>query len=364
MGTENTKTVHFQDEEIPNNDMESQKYPLITKKINQDNFLGNNLSGIQKNNVLHQNFQQGNNYCYPMMQHSNNPPSNTGDTITKRLPQNQDIQNNLIDQDTSQAISIEPERQITSASLYNYIEQNMTTFQKHSNMKGIISEIKAHKPIKVNLKHNPFTNLNPNQFPNNATGTKKKEEERQPTKIVFNTESDTHYKGMSGRYYTPKAPMYSALFSAGTSLPLGLRHPVSLTTTQGEQQNSIPNAIKRMNQEAIQAERHLINKTSTKSLQELNNIMDQNIDNIHILNDHQLRCQGAIITPFANTEEDAPTPLYVGAFEVQRSNQAKMWICKPCDAMVFRKSNFKTHHRSDKHSENLKIWTGRIQQIP
>ena len=170
----------------------------------------------------------------------------------------------------------------------------MTTFQKHSNMKGIISEIKAHKPIKVNLKDNPFTNINPNQFPNNDTGTKKKEEERRPTKIVFNTESDTHYKGMSGRYYTPKAPMYSALFSAATSLPLGLRHPVILTTTQGEQQNSIPNAIRRMNQEAIQAERHLINKTSSKTLQELNNIMDQNIDNIHILNDHQLRCQGSV----------------------------------------------------------------------
>ena len=362
--TENKKTVHFQDEEIRNNDRESQKYPLSTENINQENFLGSNLRGIQKINVLHQNFQQGDNNCYPMTQHSNNPPSNNEDTITKRIPQNQDIQNTLIDQNTSQAISIEPERQTNSASLYNYIEQNMTTFQKDSNMKGIVSQIKAHKPIKVNLKDNPFTNINPNQFPNNATGTKKKEEERRPTKIVFNTESDTHYKGMSGRHYTPKAPMYSALFSAATSLPLGLRHPVTLTTTQGEQQNSIPNAIKRMNQEAIQAERHLINKTSSKSLQELNNIMDQNIDNIHILNDHQLRCQGSIITPFANTEEDAPTPLYEGAFEVQRPNQAKMWICKPCDAMVFRKSNFKTHHRSDKHSENLKIWSGKIHQIP
>ena len=362
--TENTKSVHFQDEEIRNDDMESQKYPLSTEKINQDNSLGNNLRGIQKINVLHQNFQQGDNNCYPMMQHSNNPPSNTGDTITKRIPQNQDIQNTLIDQNTSQAISIEPERQTNSASLYNYIEQNMTTFQKHSNMKGIVSQMKAHKPIKVNLKDNPFTNINSNQFPNNATGTKKKEETKRPTKIVFNTESDTHYKGMSGRHYTPKAPMYSALFLAATSLPLGLRHPVTLTTTQGEQQNSIPNAIKRMNQEAIQAERHLINKTSSKSLKELNDIMDQNINNIHILNDHQLRCQGAIITPFANTEEDAPTPLYEGAFEVQRPNQAKMWICKPCDAMVFRKSNFKTHHRSDKHSENLRRWSGKIHQIP
>ena len=70
--TGNKKRVHFQDEEIRNNDMESQEYPLITEKINQENFLGNNLSGIQKINVLHQNFQQGNNDCYPMTQHSNN----------------------------------------------------------------------------------------------------------------------------------------------------------------------------------------------------------------------------------------------------------------------------------------------------
>ena len=80
--TENTKRVHFQDEEIHNNDIESQNYPLITEKINQDNFLGNNLSEIQEINGCHQNFQQGNNDCYSM-QHSNNPLINTGNTITK-----------------------------------------------------------------------------------------------------------------------------------------------------------------------------------------------------------------------------------------------------------------------------------------
>ena len=360
------KTVHFQEEEIEicHNDTESHEYPLITEKINQDSYLGNNFSGIQENNIQQRNFQQGNNYFHPIMQHSNNSPSNNEETNSKQLYQNQAIQNNLIDQSTSPAISIDPEKQINAASLHNYIKQNISTFQKDDGMKGIISEIHVHKPNRFNLKDNPFTDPNSNHFPDISISTRRKEEEKRPSKIVFNTKSDTHYKGVSGRYYSPKAPIYSALFLATTSLPLGLRHPIIPTTTQGEEENSIPNAIKRMNQEAIQAERQIINKTSTKSLQEVSNMVDQNIDNIHILNDHQLRCQGAIITPFTNTEEDAPTPLYVGAFEIQKPNQAKMWVCKPCDAMAFRKSNFKTHHRSDKHSENLKIWSGRVKQIP
>ena len=92
--------------------------------------------------------------------------------------------------------------------------------------------------------------------------------------------------------------------------------------------------------------------------------MDDHINNVHILNDHQLKCKGAVIIPFANIEENAPIPLYAGAFEVQKPNQAKMWICKPCDAIVFRKSNFRTHHRSDKHAENLKRWSERLPRVP
>ena len=358
------KTVHFQDEEIEicHDNIESHQYPLITEKINHDSYLGNNFSGIQKSNIHQRSFQQGNNHFHPIMQHNNSSPSNNEETISKQLSQNQAIQNNLIDQSTSPATSSDPERQINATSLHDYIKQNMSTFQRDSNMEGIISEIHVHKPNRFNLKDNPFIDPNSNHFPDISINTRRKEEEKQPSKIVFNTESDTHYKGVSGRYYSPKAPVYSALFLATTSLPLGLRHPIIPTTNQGDQENSIPNAIKRMNQEAIQAERQIINKTSTKSLQEVSIMVDQNIDNIHILNDHQLRCQGAIIIPFK--EEDTPTPLYVGAFEIQGPNQAKMWVCKPCDAMVFRKSNFKTHHRSDKHSENLKIWSGRIEQLP
>ena len=73
---EKTKTVHFQDEEIRHKDIESHEYPLITEKINQDSYLGNNFSGIPKHNIHQRNFQQGNNYFYPMMQHSKNSPSN------------------------------------------------------------------------------------------------------------------------------------------------------------------------------------------------------------------------------------------------------------------------------------------------
>ena len=351
------KNVHFQNEEIPHNDLEAYRYPIITEKIIQESYPGNRFNGMPKQNIHQQHEQQESNYFYPIMQQNKNSPSNNEDKSTKRLSHSQAIKNTFIDQNTSPAISIDPEGQINATSLHDYIKQNIAVFHKDSYMKGMIPEINVQN-TNSKLKDNPFMDPNSNHFPNISIKATGQEEEKQPTKIVFNTESDTHYKGMSGRYYSPKAPMYSALFSATTSLPLGLRHPTTPTTTKGEQQNSIPNAIKRMNQEAIQAERHIINKTSTKSLQELNNIMDQNIDNIHILNDHQLKCQGAIITPFANTEEDAPTPLYVGAFEVQRPNQAKMWVCKPCDAMVFRKSNFKTHHRSDKHTENLKIWSG------
>ena len=358
------KTVQFQDEEIEirHDNIESHQYPLITEKINHDSYRGNNFSGIQKSNIHQRSFQQGNNYFHPIMQHNNNSPSNNEETISKQLSQNQAIQNNFIDQSTSPATSSDPEGQINATSLHDYIKQNISTFQRDSNMEGIISEIHVHKPNRFNLKDNPFIDPNSNHFPNISINTEKEEEEKQSSKIVFNTESDTHYKGVSGRYYSPKAPVYSALFLATTSLPLGLRHPIIPTTNHWDQENSIPNAIKRMNQEAIQAERQIINKTSTKSLQEVSIMVDQNIDNIHILNDHQLRCQGAIIIPFK--EEDTPTPLYVGAFEIQGPNQAKMWVCKPCDAMVFRKSNFKTHHRSDRHSENLKIWSGRVEQLP
>ena len=54
------KTVHFQDEEIEicNDDIQSHEYPLITVKINQESYLGNNFSGIQKSNIHQPNFQQ------------------------------------------------------------------------------------------------------------------------------------------------------------------------------------------------------------------------------------------------------------------------------------------------------------------
>ena len=60
-----------------------------------------------------------------MMQHSKSSPSNNEGTITKRLSQNQAMQNILTYQDTSPAISIGPEKQINASSLHNYITWKM-----------------------------------------------------------------------------------------------------------------------------------------------------------------------------------------------------------------------------------------------
>ena len=54
----------------------SSLHNYITGKMNQESYLGNSFHGIPKHNIHQQNFQQGNNYFYPMMQHSKNSPSN------------------------------------------------------------------------------------------------------------------------------------------------------------------------------------------------------------------------------------------------------------------------------------------------
>ena len=54
----------------------SSLHNYITWKMNQESYLGNSFHGIPKHNIHQQNFQQGNNYFYPIMQHSKNSPSN------------------------------------------------------------------------------------------------------------------------------------------------------------------------------------------------------------------------------------------------------------------------------------------------
>ena len=110
------KTVHFQDEEIEicNDDIQSHKYPLITGEINHESYPGNNFSRIRESNIHQPNFQHGNSYFHPIMQHNNNLHSNNEETISKQLSQNQAIQNDFIDLSTSTATSSDPGGQIKS----------------------------------------------------------------------------------------------------------------------------------------------------------------------------------------------------------------------------------------------------------
>ena len=214
---------------------------------------------------------------------------------------------------------------------------------------------------KQNRKHDKFPVLYKEKV------IPKEEKEEQPTKEAIKRMANTKYKAVSKRFYSPNAPMYSSLFLQTTPLPLGLKHPTMHMTTTGRQENHITKEINKMNKEAIRAEilmNFRANFPNNIPNQKPENIMDDQINNIHILNDEQLQYQGAIVIPFANTEENASSPLYAGAFEVQKPNQPRMWICKPCDAIVFRKSNFRAHHTSEKHAENLKIWSEKLPHIP
>ena len=107
-----------------------------------------------------------------------------------------------------------------------------------------------------------------------------------------------------------------------------------------------------------------INKQGTKILKDINQLMDDHGDKIQTLNDYQLICQGMTITPFSNIENNAPLPLYAGAFMASKLNQKTMWICKPCDYIVFRKNNFRTHHTSEKHEDNLQSWLKQTSLAP
>ena len=73
------------------------------------------------------------------------------------------------------------------------------------------------------LKDNPFTDSSSNQFPTITTKKEKddshfpkeKKEEDKITKTIMDR-TNTQYKEMSGRFYTPNTPMYSSLFSSST----------------------------------------------------------------------------------------------------------------------------------------------------
>ena len=351
--TENEKMIQTENEQIKNEGRKTINNPIILKKVKQKISHSNNPNTMPKQNCQQANFQQAQNYYCATTQHSNNLPSNSRCKFPNLLSKGQNTRDAL-----------------SKSILPIIIDQNkLDTFpisnSDSKNTKGITPGIYLAGQNNLSSKHSQKYDKSPVLYKEKIIP--KEEKEEQPTKEAIKQMANTRYKSMSQRFYSPNAPMYSSLFFPTATLPLGLKHPTMHMTTTGKQDNHIIKAINKMNREAIRAEIFMNFKASFPNNipnQESEGIMDDQINNIHILNDEQLQYQGAIVIPFANTEENASSPLYAGAFEVQKPNQPRMWICKPCDAIVFRKSNFRAHHTSEKHADNLKIWSERLPRIP
>ena len=348
--TEDEDMIQSKDEQIKNEGRKTTNNPLILKKVKQK-VSHSNPNKMPKQNCQQANFQQANfqqtqNYCGTTTQHNNNLPSNSKCKFPNWLSREQNTRNAL-----SKSI-------LPGLSNQNKFNTFPISINNSKRPKGITSGIHLAEQSK---KHDKFPVLYKEKV------IPKEEKEEQPTKEAIRRMTNTRYKAMSRRFYSPNAPMYSSLFFPTAPLPLGLKHPTMHMTTTGRQENDITNAINKMNKDAIRAEILMncrANFPNNIPNQKSGSTMDDQINNIHILNDEQLQYQGAIIIPFANTEENASSPLYAGAFEVQKPNQPRMWICKPCDAIVLRKSNFRAHHTSEKHAENLKIWSEKLPHIP
>ena len=351
--TEKEKMIQMEDEEMKNDEGNSTKNPYIFKKVKQKISHNNNYNKMAKQNHQQAILQQAHNYCSTTSQHNNNLHSNSRGKFPNWLSKEGTKKHAL-------SKSILPSL-ISQSKLNAFPISNNATKNTKGITPGIYLADQNILSSKESRDYDKFTILYKDKI------IKKEEKEEQPTKMAIKIMANTKYKGMSKRFYTPNAPMYSSLFVPTAPLPLGLKHPTDYITTNGKQENPIIKAINNMNQEAIRTEIHKNFRAKfPNNIPNLQgeDIMDKQIDNIHILNDQQLECQGAIIIPFANIEENASSPLYAGAFEVQKPNQPKMWICKPCDAIVFRKSNFRAHHKSEKHAENLKIWSEKLPHVP
>ena len=349
---EKRNIIQTKDKEIKNDGIKPTN-PYLLKWVKEKIPNNNYPNRKTKQNYQQANCQQAQNYCCATTQHNNNLTSNskcklpillakqqtTKDTLSKSILPSQIPPNNL---DTIPINnSYTNKAKVITPSIY-LAEQNILNLKRSRN-------------------HDKVTFLYKDER------LPKEEKKDQPIDQAIKRLANTKYKGMSKRFYTPNAPMYSSLFYPTAPLPLGLKHPTTHITTTGRQENQITKAINEMNQEAIRAEINMNLKTSFPGNipnQKCEDIMDEQINNIHILNDQQLQYQGAIIIPFAKMEENGSSPLYAGAFEVQKPDQPKMWICKPCDAIVFRKSNFRAHHKSEKHAENLKIWSEKLPHVP
>ena len=345
--TEDEEMIKTEGEQIKDEGRKTSNNPLILKKVKQKishsnpNKMPKQI--CQQANFQQANFQQAQNYCCATTQHNNNLPSNSKCKFPNWLSREQNTRNALSKSILPSPISNSNSKRSKGITPGIYLAEQNNLSSKHSRKYDKFPVLYKEKVIP------------------------KEEKEEQPTKEAIERMANTKYKAMSKRFYSPNAQMYSSLFSPTAPLPLGLKHPTMHMTKTGRQENDISKAINKMNKEAIRAEilmNFRANFPNNIPNQESEGIMDDQINNIHILNDEQLQYQGAIVIPFSNTEENASSPRYAGAFEVQKPNQPKMWICKPCDAIVFRKSNFRAHHTSEKHAENLKIWSEKLPHIP
>ena len=89
-------------------------------------------------------------------------------------------------------------------------------------------------------------------------------------------------------------------------------------------------------------EEEIFQGESSKTLNELSEIMDEHVNAIHELNDHRLRSQGIDVIPFYLSDKNAPTTLFLGSFTAQKTRHRNFWFCIPCDVIAFRKQIFAT----------------------
>ena len=109
-----------------------------------------------------------------------------------------------------------------------------------------------------------------------------------------------------------------------------------------------------------QVEKDMYWDKTFKTTEEFCMMIDEYVNTIHELTDHQIRRQGIEIIPFYMTDNNAPPNLFLGSFTAQKKDYRQFWFCKPCDLIAFRKTNFRHHHMCETHSKNLIIWTNQM----
>ena len=92
---------------------------------------------------------------------------------------------------------------------------------------------------------------------------------------------------------------------------------------------------------------------------DIRNDVDKEIDRLQEFNDNLLWSNGYKLVPYQTIQDNLPADLCIGSFIVQLDTHVCMFLCKPCDMAGFLKSNFRDHHSSDKHQNNVQKW---IQQ--